>query len=336
MAGGRRPPQRGSGDWLRGLGVGVVLGIGAVIAVLALGQGRHHAVHRPPHPAAVHHVPTAVVHPAPARRPQQSRQAPAPHQGQRTSPPRPPRENPEASESPPVLPAETGPNSGSKAQGHLRVAIIFDDAGYGLHAAREIMAFGRPVTMSVLPDLPYSTQIAEEAPPHGVQIILHLPVQPENPAILLGPGGVTVDMDDRAIQQTVAADLATVPTAVGANNHMGSLGTTDPRVMRAVITVIRTRHLFFVDSMTSPRSVAGEVARSMGVPTASRAVFLDNQDDAAYVRAQFLVLIKIVQSRGQAIAIGHVGKVTIRVLQEMLPAFDEAGIQLVPVSRLVQ
>jgi len=143
-------------------------------------------------------------------------------------------------------------------------------------------------------------------------------------------------MSDEAIQHTVAADLATVPTAVGANNHMGSLGTTDARVMRAVIAVIRTRRLFFVDSMTSPRSVAGQVARSMGVPTASRAVFLDNQDDAAYVRAQFLVLIRIVQSRGQAIAIGHVGKVTIRVLQEMLPAFDEAGIQLVPVSQLVQ
>lgn len=334
MAGGRRPPQRGSGDWLRGLGLGFVLGIGAVIAVLAIGQVRHDAVHRPAHPAAMHRVPSAVVHPTPA--PQQSRQTPALQRSRRTTAPRPPRENPEASQSPPVIRTEAGPNAGSKAQGHLRVAIIFDDAGYGLHAAREIMAFGRPVTISVLPDLPYSTQIAEEAPAHGVQIILHLPVQPENPAIPLGPGGVTVDMNDRAIQQTVAADLATVPTAVGANNHMGSLGTADPRVMRAVIAVIRTRHLFFVDSMTSPRSVAGEVARSMGVPTASRAVFLDNQDDPAYVRAQFLVLINIVQNRGQAIAIGHVGKVTIRVLQEMLPAFDEAGIRLVPVSRLVQ
>ncbi len=217
-----------------------------------------------------------------------------------------------------------------------RVAIIFDDAGYSMRAAMEVMDLGRSVTISVLPDLPYSTAIAEEAPRHGVQVILHLPVQPDNPSIALGPGGVTVDMSKGEIERTVAADLTTVPDAVGANNHMGSLGTSDPRVMRAVLSVIKTRRLFFVDSLTSPHSVAASVAREMGVPTAVRAVFLDNQDDDAYVRGQLLTLIRIAQERGQAIAIGHVGKVTARVLREMLPDFDEAGIRFVPVSRLVR
>jgi polysaccharide deacetylase 2 family uncharacterized protein YibQ len=218
----------------------------------------------------------------------------------------------------------------------MRVAIIFDDAGYNLHAAQEVMDLGRPVTMSVLPDLPLSTPIAEDAPAHGVQIILHLPVQPDDASIPLGPGGVRVDMSDQTIRQTVTADLATVPTAVGANNHMGSLGTSDPRVMRAVIGVIKARHLFFVDSLTSPRSVAASVAREMRVPTGVRAVFLDNENNEAYVRGQFRELIRIVEARGQAIAIGHVGKVTVRVLREMLPEFDEAGIQLVHVSALVR
>jgi polysaccharide deacetylase 2 family uncharacterized protein YibQ len=116
---------------------------------------------------------------------------------------------------------------------------------------------------------------------------------------------------------------------------MGSLGTADPRVMRAVMDVMRTRHLFFVDSMTSSRSVAAKVAREMGVPTAVRAVFLDNEDNEEYVRGQFRALIAIAQTRGDAIAIGHVGKVTARVLAAMLPEFDEAGIQLVRVSDLV-
>jgi polysaccharide deacetylase 2 family uncharacterized protein YibQ len=216
------------------------------------------------------------------------------------------------------------------------VAIIFDDAGYSLRAAQEVWALGRPVTISVLPNLPFSTQIAEEAPAHGVQVILHLPIEPDNPAIPLGPGGITVGMSDDAIQETVAADLDTVPTAVGANNHMGSRGTSDPRVMRAVIGVIKARRLFFVDSLTSPHSVASQVARGMGVPTAVRAVFLDNQDEDPYVRSQLLTLIEIARSRGQAIAIGHVGRVTVRVLREMLPDFDEAGIRFVPVSQLVQ
>jgi polysaccharide deacetylase 2 family uncharacterized protein YibQ len=219
---------------------------------------------------------------------------------------------------------------------HARVAIIFDDAGYSMATAREVMALGRPVTMSVLPHLPFSTPIAQEAPSHGVQIILHLPVQPEDPTVPLGPGVVKVDMTDQAIRDTVAGDLDSVPTAIGANNHEGSLGTADPRVMRDVISVIQARHLFFVDSMTSPKSVAAVVAREMGVPTAARAVFLDNENTDAYVRGQFQALIQIALSRGQAIAIGHVGKVTAAVLRSMYPEFDEAGIQLVTVSRLVQ
>jgi len=246
----------------------------------------------------------------------------------------PPQHNPEASRLRAViLPPETAGSSG-KPRRH-RVAIIFDDAGYGIKAAQEVEAIGRPVTISVLPRLPFSTQIAEEAPQHGMQVILHLPVQPDNRSIALGPGGITVDMADDEIRQTVNDDLVTVPSAVGANNHMGSLGTADPRVMRAVMDVMKTRHLFFVDSMTSSRSVAAKVAREMGVPTAVRAVFLDNEDNEEYVRGQFRALIAIAQSRGDAIAIGHVGKVTARVLVSMLPEFDEAGIQLVRVSDLV-
>lgn len=250
----------------------------------------------------------------------------------RTAAPRLPRDNPEQSQTPVVVPAQSSPATPD----HPRVAVIFDDAGYSLHTAREVMALPRPVTISVLPGLPFSTPIAEEAAARGVQVILHLPVQPDDPALDLGPGGVTVDMSDDAIAKTVAKDFATVPGAVGTNNHMGSRGTADLRVMRAILGVVKARRLFFVDSLTSPRSIAAETARAVGVPTAVRAVFLDNQDDETYVRAQFHALIRVAQTRGQAIAIGHVGKVTARVLRDMLPEFDEAGIQLVPVSALVR
>ena len=336
----RRPrapghPPRGTGG--RGgagfpfLALAVLLAAGLVVGLWIGWQTRPPApARRAPAPAAraPHRAPTpggggsaaAPASPAPAALP-------------RRAAPRPPRENPEGSQSPAVAPAPGGP---PETGGHPRVAVIFDDAGYSLPAAREVMALPRPVTISVLPGLPFSTPIAEEASRRGVQVILHLPVQPDNPALPLGPGGVTVDMSDEAIAQTVASDLASIPGAVGTNNHMGSRGTADPRVMRAVLGVVKARRLFFVDSLTSPRSVAAETARTMRVPTAVRAVFLDNEDTDTYVRAQFHALIRVAQTRGQAIAIGHVGKVTARVLREMLPEFDEAGIRFVFVSTLVR
>jgi hypothetical protein len=298
----------------------VLAGAGIVLGLLAGWHVRSQPPAPPAVPRASHTAPPVTARPRPAPPP-------------RAAAPRLPRENPEGSQSPAVAPE---PGAAPQTSGHPRVAVIFDDAGYSVRAAREVMALPRPVTISVLPGLPYSTPIAEEAAGRGVQVILHLPVQPDNAALDLGPGGITVDMTDDAIARTVASDFATVPGAVGTNNHMGSRGTADPRVMRAILGVVKARRLFFVDSLTSPRSVGADTARAMGVPTAVRAVFLDNQDDDTYVRAQFHALIRVAQTRGQAIAIGHVGKVTARVLREMLPEFDEAGIRFVPVSALVR
>jgi polysaccharide deacetylase 2 family uncharacterized protein YibQ len=306
--------------------LGMLAGAGIVLGLLAGWHVRPAPPAPPAPPRASHAAPPVTARPRPAP---PAAPAPAP----RAAAPQPPRENPEGSQSPAVAP---GSAASPEPSDHPRVAVIFDDAGYSLRAAREVMALPRPVTISVLPGLPYSTPIAEEAAGRRVQVILHLPVQPDNAALDLGPGGITVDMTDDAIARTVASDFATVPGAAGTNNHMGSRGTADPRVMRAILGVVKARRLFFVDSLTSPRSVAADTARAMGVPTAVRAVFLDNQDDDTYVRAQFHALIRVAQTRGQAIAIGHVGKVTARVLREMLPEFDEAGIRFVPVSTLVR
>ncbi len=315
MMGGRRSARKRLMHPLIIFALGIVLG--GALATGYLTARREQAVRTAPaplaaRPPAVQPGPRQVEHPQPA------------------PPPQPPRQNPEVSRAPAVIPGPAGGRAGRP-----RVAIIFDDAGYGLKAAREIEAIGRPVTISVLPHLPYSSLIAEEAPGRGVQVILHLPMEPDNEAIPLGEGGIKVAMSDEDIRRTVAGDLTSVPNAVGANNHMGSLGTADARVMRAVLEEMQARHLFFVDSVTSRHSVAARVAREMGIPTAARAVFLDNQDDEEYVRGQFRTLITIAQTRGQAVAIGHVGKVTARVLVSLLPEFDEAGIQLVRISDLV-
>jgi len=217
-----------------------------------------------------------------------------------------------------------------------RAAIIFDDAGGSLEDLEEIIALGRPVTVAVLPGLRYSRQVAERARTAGLEVFLHLPLEPEDPGKALGPGGITVAMADAEIERSVRASLASMPGVVGVNNHMGSKGTADPRVMRAVLRVVKERHLLFVDSVTSPRTVAGQMAAEMGIRVASRQIFLDNEDDAAAIRAQLRRLIALARTRGDAVAIGHAQRLTAQVLGEMLGEFDSAGIELVPASLLAR
>jgi len=77
-------------------------------------------------------------------------------------------------------------------------------------------------------------------------------------------------------------------------------------VMGMVMKSLKEKGLFFVDSFTSPRSVAYEVAKVQGLPAACRSVFLDNNKDKSEIQAQFEKAIDVAKRRGSAIAIGHV------------------------------
>lgn len=217
-----------------------------------------------------------------------------------------------------------------------RVAIVFDDAGGALSDVEEIIAIGRPVTVAVLPGLKHSAEVAQRARSAGLEVILHLPLEPMDGAKALGPGGVTVAMGEAEIQDAVRSGLATVPGATGMSNHMGSRATADRRVMRAVMEVARERDLFFLDSRTTPHSVVMSVATEVGIRSAARTVFLDNENDPDAIRRELRRLIETALRNGEAVAIGHAQRLTSRVLVEMLVEFDRAGVALVPASALAR
>ena len=251
--------------------------------------------------------------------------APAPAPTRRFSPGSPPTEASPVPAPSPAAPSPVGP----------RVAIVFDDAGGSLPDVEEIIAIGRPVTVAVLPGLTHSSEVARRAAAAGLEVILHLPIEPTDPNHALGPDGVTVAMDDAEIRATVRGALRSVPGAVGVSNHMGSRGTADRRVMRAVMAVIRDEGLFFVDSRTAAGSVGETVARETGVRTASRTVFLDNVDEEGAIRTEVQRLISLARARGGAIAIGHAQRLTPGVIAHMREEFDRQGIRLVSLSALV-
>jgi uncharacterized protein len=190
------------------------------------------------------------------------------------------------------------------------------------------------LTLSVLPDVRYSGEVAREAAASGKGVMLHLPMEALS-GINPGPGKVTTAMSDREIVTAVQADLAQVPFVQGVNNHEGSKASADPRVMHDVIGVLAQRgNLFFIDSRTNAASVGESTARDLGVPTAARDVFLDNQATVAYSEAQLLRAAAIARERGSAIAIGHPKPTTLEALRAMIPQLEASGIHFVLVGEL--
>ena len=219
--------------------------------------------------------------------------------------------------------------------GGARLALIVDDCGQWIDTERGFVALGVPLTMSVLPDVHYTSAIAREAADAGKGVMLHLPMETIS-GLDPGPGKVTTEMSDSQIVAQVENDLAQVPLARGVNNHEGSKGSADTRVMRDVIGVLAKRgDLFFVDSRTNAASVGEQTAEAEGVPTAGRDVFLDNQASVAYTEKQLREAAAIAQRTGSAIAIGHPRPSTLTAVREMIPQLQADGIQFVLAQDLV-
>ena len=218
-----------------------------------------------------------------------------------------------------------------------RVAIVVDDRGNELAPAERIAGWKEPVAGAVLPDLRWSAASAEALARGGHEVLLHLPMEPEGyPRVRPGPGLVLRSQSDPEIERLLEEDLATVPGAVGVNNHMGSAATADTRVMRAVVRVLSRRNLFFLDSRTTEATVAERTAEEGSVRAASRRVFLDDVTREDAIREQLDELVRRAHQEGAAIAIGHPYPVTLFVLEKELPELRKRGVELVKVGELVR
>jgi polysaccharide deacetylase 2 family uncharacterized protein YibQ len=215
------------------------------------------------------------------------------------------------------------------------LALIVDDCGQWIDTERAFVALPIPVTLSVLPDVRYTSTIASEAAGAGKGVMLHLPMETIS-GLNPGPGKVTTEMSDAQITARVAADLAQIPLAAGVNNHEGSKASADPRVMRDVMAVVaKHQDMFFIDSRTTAASVVQSVANADGVPNAARNVFLDNKASVAYTLGQLREAAAIARARGSAIAIGHPKPTTLEAVREAIPELQAAGIRFVLVRQLV-
>ena len=216
-----------------------------------------------------------------------------------------------------------------------RLAIVIDDLGSDPAQADALFRLSYRLTLSVLPHHSNSTQIAEEAHRRGYQVMLHLPVA-SNAGALDEPIELHPGMDLNAVEKTFDAMLETVPYAEGVNNHEGSLGTSDEKLMGELMPLLHQDKLFFIDSRTTAATVAESAAHAAGVPAASRNVFLDDDQSVGAIHKQFVLAIHDAREKGAALAIGHPHPETLQVLAEMLPEAERQGVTLVFASDLAR
>lgn len=217
------------------------------------------------------------------------------------------------------------------------VAIVIDDIGYDRQIADQMLSLDAPLTFSVLPYGPFSQRFAAEARAKGHEIMLHLPMEPnEFPAVNPGPGALLTQMSPDELIGQLNADLDQLPGLKGVNNHMGSGISKSSERMRQVFSILKKRGLYYIDSRTTAETVARPSAQLLKLPFAERDIFIDHfPDDEAFIRSQLKKLIQRAQQQGYAVGIAHPHGVTHRLLSEYLPQLKQK-VELVPASMVVE
>ncbi|HHE8746762.1 TPA: divergent polysaccharide deacetylase family protein [Haemophilus influenzae] len=213
-----------------------------------------------------------------------------------------------------------------------KLAIVIDDVGYHLKEDAAIFAMPREISVAIIPAAPYARARNQEAKSQGRDILIHMPMQPVS-AVKIEDGGLHLGMSAAQVNDRVNTAKNIVRDAIGMNNHMGSAATADPQLMTYLMTALQEKHLFFLDSRTIGKSVAGKIAKEQGVRSLDRHIFLDDSNEFADVQHQFKAAIHYARKHGSAIAIGHPRQNTIAVLQAGLRNLPE-DIQLVGMGNL--
>ena len=226
-----------------------------------------------------------------------------------------PRVDVERKRSEPAVPGDEKP----------RVALIIDDIGYDPAMAEAFMTLGVPLTLSILPHSPHGVRIANKAHIRGYEIMLHLPMEPqEYPRIDPGPGGLLLRMDADELISVLETNLAAIPHIRGVNNHMGSALTASESHMNQLFIILKKRNFFFIDSRTAAQSRCRAAARMFQVPFGERDVFLDHVQTQEAVEKELEKFFRIAKKHGSAIGIGHPHRVTLEGLRRVLPEVGEA------------
>ena len=216
------------------------------------------------------------------------------------------------------------------------IGLIIDDFGYrNDHVSNGFLQLPGKLTYAIIPGHDYSQLFSKKAYDAGYEIIVHLPM--ENIGKTYGEEEYVLMsyFQDDEIKNRINKGFDLLPEAIGLNNHQGSRGTADSRVMTLVAGVIKEKKKFFIDSRTTNNSLAETTMRKYGVPTNKRDVFLDNELDEGKIKIQLLELADVSEEKGIAIGIGHVKPQTLNVLAKEIPVLQKKGFRFEFVSNLV-
>lgn len=220
-----------------------------------------------------------------------------------------------------------------KYSGNL--AVIVDDCGYDIAPVQKLSELPIKMSFAILPFKANSNAAFEVIQGNGKEAMLHMPMEPLNASAASEPKMITVGMTKDEVQAYTKEALNSLPGIIGVNNHQGSRATSNRSTMKAMLEVLKTQGLFFIDSNTYSKSVGEQTAEELGVPTAKNQKFLDNSSDVDDIKKNIWAAAEMADRDGVALVICHARPNTAKAWTEVYSSLEDSGIKFVKASSIV-
>jgi polysaccharide deacetylase 2 family uncharacterized protein YibQ len=215
-----------------------------------------------------------------------------------------------------------------------KIAIVL--GGMGLNAQltqKAIAELPGDVTFAFAPYGEDTQPLVNKARKNGHEIVLQIPMEPMGyPASNPGPKTLLASADKNANLDALTWHMGRFAGYTGIMNYMGGKLLSEPQALQPILSEIRRRGLIYLDDGTSGRSMAGQVAKTVGLKLRTGHKVIDANADLKSISAALSELEAEARVNGYAIGIGAGLDVTIDTVAQWARSLNDKGIILVPLS----
>ena len=222
----------------------------------------------------------------------------------------------------------------AKTDKRPRIALLFTDMGLSqANSGAAVRDLPSEVSLSFSALAKGLENQIAAARRDGHEVFLDLPMEPSDyprsdpgPYTLLTSASLVENLD--RLEWT----LAQAAGYVGVVTKMGGRFTADNESMMPVLEALKKRGLMFIDARASSRSLAIELATTLGLPRAYGNAVIDAVPARADIERRLAALENRARIDGVAVGLARNYPVTLAVVKEWAASVAQRNYQLVPVS----
>lgn len=221
-------------------------------------------------------------------------------------------------------------------ESHPRIAIVINGLGTDSALTQDALDRMPPeITFAFLPYVADLQKYVDAAREKKHEVLLAIPMEPLGfPRNDPGPYALLTQGGEKNLQR-LQWILNHARGYVGVTNYMGSLFTTSTADLEPILAIVREKGLLYLDINESINSLAGELARERGIPTAATGISLHEELNRASIDLRLTQLEAEAKRAGIAIATTNPSPLVFERLLSWAEELKEKGISLVPLSATI-